>query len=81
MLQALPPPRPLHTQLLWLQHKTFGLNNVEEQFPYQIGWTRIGHLQARPKSAHTKTVTQLRSSKKNIERQIHVLLTSNVTFL
>jgi hypothetical protein len=51
MLEALPPPRPFHAQLLWFQHKTFRLYNVEEQFPYEISWTRVGHLQARAKSA------------------------------
>lgn len=40
------PPGPFGTDFLRFENEALGLDYVEEEFPHQVGRTRIGHLQA-----------------------------------
>jgi hypothetical protein len=48
------PPGALLAHLFRLQHETFGLDNVEEQFAYKVGSCRVGLLQTRTESVNEK---------------------------
>lgn len=48
-LETFTPPRSLLAHFLWFQHKTFGLDDIEEQFAHQVGGRCVGLLQTRTK--------------------------------